>query len=163
PETDEPWKQLDEIIGKEFPRTSNPESGLPVRLFAVDSGNWTQHVYNFVRKYSITKVIAIKGKDSHPAPIGTPSIVDVNFKGQKIKKGVRVWPVGTNMVKSELYSWLRLNKPTNPDDPYPNGYCHFPKHSEEYFKMLTAEQLVTKTVKFKRVYEWQKLRERNEA
>ena len=34
---------------------------------------------------------------------------------------------------------------------------------EEYFKQITAEQLVTKIVKGYRRHEWQKMRERNEA
>jgi phage terminase large subunit GpA-like protein len=46
---------------------------------------------------------------------------------------------------------------------FPLGYCHFPKYSEEYFKRITAEQLVTKIVKGYRRHEWQKMRERNEA
>ena len=36
-------------------------------------------------------------------------------------------------------------------------------YSEEYFKQITAEQLVTKIVKGYRRHEWQKMRERNEA
>ena len=47
------------------------------------------------------------------------------------------------------------------DDP--PGYCHYPRYSEEYFKQITAEQLVTKIVKGYRRHEWQKMRERNEA
>ncbi len=27
------------------------------------------------------------------------------------------------------------------------GYCHFPEYTPEYFKQLTAEQLITKVVK----------------
>jgi hypothetical protein len=48
-------------------------------------------------------------------------------------------------------------------EPYPPGYCHFPKYGEEYFKQLTAEQLVTRIVKGYRRPEWQKTRDRNEA
>jgi phage terminase large subunit GpA-like protein len=47
--------------------------------------------------------------------------------------------------------------------PFPAGYCHCPRYSEEYFKQITAEQLVTKIVKGYRRHEWQKMRERNEA
>ena len=71
------------------------------------------------------------------------------------------------MAKEELYRWLRLDRPTDEDMaagvPFPPGYCHFPKYSEEYFKQITAEQLVTKIVKGYRRHEWQKMRERNEA
>jgi phage terminase large subunit GpA-like protein len=68
------------------------------------------------------------------------------------------------MIKEELYRWLCLDRPTEESgDPYPPGYCHFPKYGEEYFKQLTAEQLVTRIVKGYRRPEWQKTRDRNEA
>lgn len=68
------------------------------------------------------------------------------------------------MIKEELYRWLHLERPTGEgDQKYPPGYCHFPKYGEEYFKQLTAEQLVTRVVKGYRRAEWQKTRDRNEA
>jgi phage terminase large subunit GpA-like protein len=71
------------------------------------------------------------------------------------------------MAKEELYRWLRLERPTDEDleqgVAFPPGYCHFPRYSEEYFKQITAEQLVAKLVKGYRKLEWQKMRERNEA
>ncbi len=71
------------------------------------------------------------------------------------------------MAKEELYRWLRLERPTDEDleqgIPFPPGYCHFPRYSEEYFKQITAEQLVAKLVKGYRKLEWQKMRDRNEA
>ena len=80
---------------------------------------------------------------------------------------MKVWPVNSGMAKEELYRWLRLERPTDEDleqgIPFPPGYCHFPRYSEEYFKQITAEQLVAKLVKGYRKLEWQKMRERNEA
>jgi len=71
------------------------------------------------------------------------------------------------MAKDELYRWLRQDRPTDEDldrgTRHPPGYCHFPRYSEEYFKQLTAERLVTRIVKGYRRPEWQKMRERNEA
>jgi phage terminase large subunit GpA-like protein len=71
------------------------------------------------------------------------------------------------MAKKELYRWLRQDRPADEDVangiPFPPGYCHFPRYSEEYFKQITAEELVTKIVKGYRRHEWQKMRERNEA
>jgi phage terminase large subunit GpA-like protein len=79
-----------------------------------------------------------------------------------------VWPVGSSFCKSELYGFLRKDKPTDEQleagEPYPSGYCHYPKYPEEFFKQLTAERLVT--VKDRRGFpyrEWRKLRERNEV
>jgi phage terminase large subunit GpA-like protein len=66
--------------------------------------------------------------------------------------------------KQELYRWLKLDRPTQESGaPYPPGYCHFPQYGEEYFKQLTAEQLVTRIVKGYRRPEWRKTRDRNEA
>lgn len=45
----------------------------------------------------------------------------------------------------------------------PAGLLPLPKIHEEYFKQLTAEQLVTRIVKGYRRPEWQKTRDRNEA
>jgi phage terminase large subunit GpA-like protein len=68
------------------------------------------------------------------------------------------------MIKEELYRWLRMERSTEESgSPHPPGYCHFPQYGEEYFKQLTAEQLVTRIVKGYRRPEWQKTRDRNEA
>jgi phage terminase large subunit GpA-like protein len=108
--------------------------------------------------------VVIKGDSRAAAPVSQPSPVDVGPRGKHVKFGVSVWPVNSSMLKEELYRWLHLDRPTEESgDPYPPGYCHFPRYSEEFFKQLTAEQLVTKIVKGYRRTEWQKTRDRNEA
>jgi phage terminase large subunit GpA-like protein len=88
----------------------------------------------------------------------------VGPQGKQVRWGIRVWPVNGAMIKEELYRWLRLDRPTEESgEPHPPGYCHFPRYSEEYFKQLTAEQLVTRVVKGYRRPEWQKTRDRNDA
>src|SRR5690242_19841889 len=52
---------------------------------------------------------------------------------------------------------------TESGEPCPPGFCHFPQLGEEFFRQLTAEQLITRIVKGYRKPEWQKTRERNEA
>jgi phage terminase large subunit GpA-like protein len=72
--------------------------------------------------------------------------------------------VNVSALKSELYGWLRLDMPTaESGEPFPPGFCHFPQLGEEFFRQLTAEQLITKLVKGYRKSEWQKMRERNEG
>lgn len=134
---------------------------LSVMMLAIDSGYATQDVYNWVRKKPISRVMAVKGQQRASVPLGTPSKVDVTIRGKKLRHGARVWPVGVSLLKSELYHWLKLSR--NEDDTFPNGYCHFPKYDPEFFKQLTAEQLVTKVVKGYPKHEWQKTRDRNEA
>jgi len=123
-------------------------------------------VYEWARRQG-TRALVIKGDSRAPAIIGSASPIEVGPLGVKLKRGVKVWPVNSGMAKEELYRWLRLERPTDEDleqgIPFPPGYCHFPRYSEEYFKQITAEQLVAKLVKGYRKLEWQKMRERNEA
>ena len=132
----------------------------------MDSGFATTEVYEWARRQG-GRVLVIKGDCALRASWARLRRSKSDPLGTKIKRGVRVWPVNSGMAKEELYRWLRLDRPTDEDVekgvPFPPGYCHFPRYSEEYFKQITAEQLVTKIVKGYRRHEWQKMRERNEA
>lgn len=153
------WNELTEFSRRYFEHSSG--AMLPISRFAIDSGFATQQVYNWVRKQPLNFAMAVKGTDSGVTPLGLPTKVDLNINGKKLRRGAKVWSVGTSILKSELYQFLRLTQ--NEDESFPAGYCHFPKYDSEYFKQLTAEQLVTKVVRGYQKREWQKTRERNEA
>ncbi len=158
----EVWAKLGELLDTTYPLRLSAHLGI-VRM-AVDSGFATQEVYAWARRQGPGRVLVVKGYDSGAAPIGQPFAVEVTAEGRKIKRGVKVWPVATGLLKSELYGWLKLDRPTEESgDPYPPGYCHFPQMPEEFFKQLTAEQLITKVVNGYRRPQWVKTRERNEA
>jgi phage terminase large subunit GpA-like protein len=158
----EVWDRLTDLLNTTYRHASGARLGI-VRM-AVDSGFATQQVYAWARRQGPGRVLVTKGYETGSAPIGQPSAVEVTLDGRKIKRGVKVWPVATGMLKSELYGWLKLERPTaESGKPYPPGYCHFPQLPEEFFKQLTAEQLVPKVVKGYRKLEWVKTRERNEA
>jgi len=53
---------------------------------------------------------------------------------------VRLWTVGTTVIKDELYGDLTLSPPDDVTDGFPAGYIHFPQYDQEYFKQLTAEK-----------------------
>lgn len=139
-----PWVELAQVLERTYPHASGGEMGIAV--LAVDSGDQTQTVYSWARQYPLTRVIAVKGFAHGGMLLGAPTTVDVTIKGRKVEGGAKMWPVATNLAKSELYGWLRLTAPTDEERAAgaaePNGYCHFPQHPEEYFKELTAEQLV---------------------
>jgi phage terminase large subunit GpA-like protein len=156
------WLQLTHLLNTTYRHVSGAQLGI-VRM-AVDSGWATQEVYGWARQQGPGRVLVIKGYETGSAPIGQPAAVEVTVEGKKIKRGVKVWPVATGMLKSEFYGWLKLERPTEESgELFPPGYCHFPQMPEEFFKQLTAEQLVTKVVKGYRHPEWVKTRERNEA
>jgi phage terminase large subunit GpA-like protein len=159
PSSQEAWQRLKALLDTTF-QLQDSNDALPISMMAVDAGYATQEVYNWVRQQSPYRVMAVKGVDKALVPLGSPSRVEVNIGGRKLSRGVKLWPVGVSILKSELYAWLRQSKS---DDHETQGFAHFPKYDPEYFKQLTAEQLVTKTVKGYAKREWQKLRERNEA
>lgn len=132
------WRQLDELLARTFPRDGG---ALPIAMLAVDSGYNTQMVYNWARRHPMSRVIATKGVSGSRALVGAPSPVEVTVRGRQLRRGYKVWPVGVDIAKAELYGWLRLS--IAEDGVVPPGYCHFPEHAEGYFKQLTAEHLVT--------------------
>ena len=158
----EVWERLSALLDETF--VSESGVALPIVKLAIDSGYATQQVYHWARKQHSPRVMVIKGVERGAAPVGLPTSVDVSVAGKRMRRGVRVWPVATGLIKEELYRWLRLEKPTaESGQPFPPGYCHLPQYPEEFFKQLTAEQLVAKVVKGYRKLEWVKTRERNEV
>lgn len=157
------WSDLNEVVAETWAHELGARLA-PVKI-AIDSGYATTEVY----KWAKTKpglVIAVKGVEHGSSGVGIPQAVDAaHQRGDKKKRrGAAVWPVVSGIYKSEFYGFLRLEAPTRESgEDYPPGYVHLPKFSDEVFKQLTAEQLVTHTVKFRRKTEWEKTRDRNEA
>jgi phage terminase large subunit GpA-like protein len=159
------WLALDSQLAREW----ISEDGRAMRLSraAVDTGDGenTMEIYTWARRHP-GFVMAVKGRDvlSMSQPIGAPTWQDVTVRGRKIKKGVRLWNVGTSMLKLELYGQLSLEKPVDGED-YPDGYVFLPDGTgDEWIKQLVAEELrivKRRTGGFRR--EWHKVRDRNEA
>lgn len=152
------WADLDKLLARQYEH----ESGIPMPIhrLAVDAGYNTQHVYTWARNYPMTRVIAVKGTDRLQVILGNPGNVDVQSGGRTVYRGYKSFPVGSSVIKSELYGWLRLDAPTDEareaGKSYPPGYCHFPEYGENYFQQLTAEQLVSVKKKTGHsVYSWE--------
>mgnify|MGYP000272948052 CR=1 FL=1 len=158
---DEVWELLSRAIRNEYPRGNG--LSVPIRMTAIDTGYRTQEVYRWVKGQSALRVMAVKGREQQATIISQPSTVEVSVRGKRIRGGVKVWPVGVSVAKSELYGWLRRKLPTNLEEGLPFGWCHFPQHGEEYFRQLTAEALVSRIVRGYQKFQWEKTRERNEA
>ncbi len=154
----EVWKLLDQALAKDWPHAGGQL--MPIRVLCIDSGYATQDVYAWARPYpqatwgpagavarSPRTVVAVKGQDRDTALLLRASRADSGSR----KRGLKVWSVGTPVAKSELYRWLKLERPTDEmlakGDSFPPGFCHFPQYGEEFFKQLTAERLVTRMVK----------------
>ena len=101
-----------------------------------------------------SKGIGQKGKP----PLGKPTTQDINFSGKALKRGVKLFPVGVDVIKTTLHNKLR-------DAEIGEGFIHFyPTITPDYFEELTAERQV---LRYKNGYQeriWvKKSSARNEA
>lgn len=157
PADGEVFKRLDKVLN--YPFVHEGGGHMFIMSMAIDAmGHKTQAVYNWART-RYPRVMAIQGANRATAPVlkSKPSMQDVTFSGELIKKGVRLWSVGSFIAKQTLYSRLALESGV--------GVYHWPKGTpREYFKQLTAEKLVKKKDKKGRfIQEWIKTRDNNEA
>lgn len=157
-----PWPKLAEMLNETFQTERGGEAR--IRRMAIDSGYNTNTVYQFVRGQAANRVIAVDGRDSYQMIIGQPKAVEVTIQGKRKGRSVKLWPIGSSLLKTELYGWLKQERPTDESgDVLPYGYCHFPQYPEEYFKQLTAEEIVPRLVKGFRRYQWENVYGRNEV
>lgn len=156
-----PYARLDELLGEWFDHEHGGQ--LQVSMLAIDTGYNTSVVYQWVSTKAVDRVFGIDGQDHQTMIVGQPKKMQVNTKGKRAGRSVKKWPIGISVVKSELYGWLKQEKPTvESGDILPFGYCHFPEYGEEYFRGITAEEIVPRLVKGFRRYQWEKVYDRNE-
>lgn len=154
----EVWKQLDDVLLRTW-RTSEGYE-LKIRVTGLDTGgHYTHECYQYARARRANQVLAMKGQSQRGKPaIGKPTKVDVNFRGQSLKFGAELYPLGSDTVKTTLYGRFKVEKPGP-------GYVHFSAAlPPDYFEEITSEKKVTKLVKGYPVTEWRKPPgKRNEA
>ncbi|NCW70306.1 MAG: hypothetical protein EBV86_17420 [Marivivens sp.] len=152
------WSQVDDIINRTYPRADG--ESVKVSAVGIDSGgHFTSEVYAYCRERRKRGVFALKGQSQrNKPPIGKPSKVDINYKGQVLKNSAELFPVGVDTIKSTLFGRLKHNETGA-------GYIHFHNEAgQEYFKQLTAERQVVRYVKGFAIREWKKKPgDRNEA
>lgn len=152
------WQALDDILLVDY----ETEDGLRmhVQCSCIDSaGHYSQDVYKYTRARQASRVFAIVGRGGPGKPlVGKPT--------RNNPSRALMFPVGTDDAKTAIMRNLALDKPEQPDHPYPAGYMHFPMWAEQnYFDMLTAERLVLRKVGgfFRRTWEKKSPSARNEA
>lgn len=151
--TDKVWSDLDDLIARRYPDAYG--NYWPVDALAIDSGYNTNQVYMWASKHPNAR--AIKGMDGwqKAAISASPSKVDINWNGQRLKYGAMLWQVGTWGLKSELYANLRKQGARDGQELDPPGFCHFSEfHDEPYFKQLTSEFLKETNVKGRVIKVW---------
>ena len=152
------WQRLDTIRRTPLLHAS----GRPIMLsaYGIDSGGAnTQDVYNYGQARRALNCVVLHGSSRPNRPImgSAPSKVDIDWGGEKVKGGVELWTVGTDVAKDWLSNRMLLTEG--------GGAMHF--HEDlppEWFDMMVVEQPHTKWRKGRPVREWVKPNgARNEA
>ncbi len=157
PANDADWGPVHEYLQSRYPHSWNGVS-MGITAVSIDSSDQTQAVYNWVSKSqsSIPNLRAIKGMPGIPI-VGAASMQEVNYRGRKIARGIKLWGIGVDSAKDLLLGQLAIKEPGP-------GYLHFSnKLPREWFEQLTAEHRVLKRINGKDVLKWIKRRPRNEV
>lgn len=159
PANDADWEPVTAYLQRRYAQAWHGGS-LGLSAISVDSSDQTQSVYNWVRmaQASLQNLRAIKGDNNDNRNIlGPSSLQEVNHRGRKIARGIKLWLVGVDSAKDLLLGQLAIKEPGP-------GFVHFSRElTREWFEQLTAEQRVLSKVQGRDVYKWVKRRPRNEV
>ena len=125
----EVWQQLVHATSKVYRRSDGAE--LKVRATCVDSGYLTQEVYHQVKKYRYLHWFAIKGQSGDKPLVSRPSVQEIDYKGEKVKRGINLYKIGVDLAKETLYARSQienrgakfLNFPNNLEPEFYEGFC----------------------------------------
>lgn len=144
------WLRLDTLLMAA--RRRRDGRLIHIAAAAVDTGNWSKHVYDFATPRHGRRVWAIKGSSIRGAPLWPR-------RPARPKPGrPPLYSIGTDAAKEIIIARLSIEE-AGP------GFSHFPADRDrDYFAMLTAERPVRRFVKGVAVREWVKAAHtRNEA
>jgi phage terminase large subunit GpA-like protein len=145
------WEQLFIHLSKQWRHMSGQT--LSIACVGIDSGHRTKVVYDFCLPRESLRWFPVKG-------VGGWGKGYITRPLHRNKEGVYLFLAHVDEIKSKIYSCLKVESPGP-------GYCHFPDkavYNEEYFKMLTAEMLITKKKGGRRILQWELPKgRRNEA
>jgi phage terminase large subunit GpA-like protein len=130
------WQaKIEPLIGISYPHARGGR--VAASALGVDTGYQTHIAYQFVRAHQHRGVYATKGDGEPGKPIRSkPRLMDVNVRGRVIRRGVKLWMVGTDTAKDLLHGQLQLEG-SGP------GRMHFASTlPDAFFDQLTAEQRV---------------------
>jgi phage terminase large subunit GpA-like protein len=157
-------RSLHKTVAREFPDAFGGTRRLDA--LAIDAGYRSHVVYATVRanqrlhpNTGEDTIFAVDGRAGWGKPaMGAPTLVDISLSGARIKKGCKLWPVGTWPLKGAFYSDLRKDGLKAGAEIDPPGFWHFSMWLDEtFFRQITAEYLAEETLRG-RVRKFWKLR-----
>ena len=160
PAAEEDWERVTEYLQRRYEQAAPATGSLGLSAISIDSSDQTQAVYNWVRaaQVRLPQLRAIKGDNSDSRPIlGPSSLQEVNWRGKKIQRGIKLWLVGVDSAKDYLLGQLAIAAPGP-------GYLHFSQDlPREWFEQLTSEQRILVRKQGTEAYRWVPRRSRNEV
>lgn len=148
PADEREWDKLDAYRATLFSHASG--QALKIEALAIDTGgHFTHQAYNYCRQRERQRVFAVRGDPKPSKQVkGKATIQDVNWRGQVLKRGVRLWYVGTDTAKDLIYGRLCVTQPGA-------GFVHFSKDlPPEFYHQLTAESRVPQRTARGIEYKW---------
>lgn len=144
-----PWTRLTEI--RRTPVLHASGAQMLIEATGIDTGGHNTHaVYTYCRNHAHAHVLAFKGASTYGRPVlGRPSVIDINWRGKTIPRGVKVWQIGTDTAKHLLYGRMRLSQAGA-------GFVHVPKAlaDTDEFEQMTAAKLMPVVVQGKHAMRW---------
>ncbi len=151
PAIESEWKKLDPYLLHNYRHASG--TLLSVERAGIDTGgHWTHECYNYIRDRQSSrgwdrkvppkvfpKVYATKGSSTHGIKIsGKSSLQDISRFNKVIKRGIRLFLIGTESAKNLIFNRMQTKAPGP-------GYMHMSKHLPvEFFQHMTNEVRVIK-------------------
>ena len=161
PADERDWYKLWQVLQTPLQHENGPL--ISIAGAGVDTGgHFTHQAYSFVHAYaqrSSMRLIALKGSSKQGDPIkGKGTYQDINHAGRIVKRGIKLWMVGTDTAKDLFFGRLKVTQPGP-------GYVHFSKELPvEFYKGLTAEVRVLARTATGDQYRWvNPKKQRNEA
>lgn len=135
PTAAEVWEDLLALYRQPWTRADGQT--LRPLVLCVDSGAYTQHVYQFVKGARDKGVIPIKGiAGMEREPLAGDKRARLKRMAARLREGRPAELLGVDNLKRTVFAYLSAK-------PGAVGYCHFPVgRSEEYYAQLTGERLM---------------------
>jgi phage terminase large subunit GpA-like protein len=170
PTTETPWVEMTALLARSWPHAKGER--LSLQRLAIDTGAFTQSVYQWARRHPRGTVIPIKGMSAYDrlVPVSGPTRGEVLQNGARMRGGLSLWTVSVSFFKREFYKQLTLTRPTDEarerGETDPPGFVHLPRTvTDEWCRQLVSEHMVIVRQRhgFAARTEWRQLRPRNEA
>lgn len=143
------WQELDALLGTTWLHPLGGRIGIEAACIDSGDGNTTQHVYDFCSSRAARRIVPIKGKSG---PI--PTIKASQQNSRKKQRGVTLWIVGVDQVKTDLLTALHF-------EPGQAGRLRFSNTLDpEWFVQFTSERRELKYSKGRPVYEFVRIQRR---